>query len=335
MAKSMPVDDWLVVLSQEYLGDFIKGGGAAVKFVVPLEWREHKVVLSKLRQVAEDSGYLFASVDAATTKAHMIDKIFHTVARQVNWEDLVCSFLCSTLSESHYLVPASRADLGLSQLALLNGLEVGEMRRVVNNRLRDRLYKDYHMTQEFRMAMLRLCQTQLDPQDVGIGTAEAVREWLRGELRLISALKSASIFQKIGRHNGRHMLFSLSHWLHAAGKTGLVITLDISRFLEARRPKEPNGTIYYSGPGVLDGYEVLRQFVDGTDELQFCLMIVLAPPDFLAPEADKRGLSAYQALKLRIWDEVRDQQRPNPLSSLVRLSGQATTVILQSTGGSL
>jgi len=334
MGISMPVDEWFEVLRQEYLQNFVKNGGAAVKFAVPMEGLEHKAVLDKLRQTAVENDYLFASVDAATTKAHMIDKVFHAVAKQVEWENLAYSFLCSTLSES-YLLPSDRNDFGLAQLASLNELDEREMRRVVNKRLGDRLFKDYAMTQEFRIAMLRLCQAQLDPLDVGPGTAEVVEEWLCGELRLISALKPALIFQKIGRHNGRHMLFSLSHWLQVTGKAGLVVTLDISRFLEARRPKEPDGTIYYSGPAVLDGYEALRQFVDGTDELQFCLIIVLAPASFLSPEEEKRGLKAYQALWLRIWDEVRDQQRPNPLSSLIRLCNQGVSDISQITGGSL
>jgi len=130
------------------------------------------------------------------------------------------------------------------------------------------------------------------------------------------------------------MLFSLSHWLHVTGKAGLVMALDISRFLEARRPEELDGSLYYSTPAVLDGYEVLRQFIDGTDELQFCLIVVLAPPSFLTPE-ERRGLIAYDALRLRIWDEVRDRQRPNPLSSLIRLSGQEQAVNLLAPGGLL
>ena len=126
------------------------------------------------------------------------------------------------------------------------------------------------------------------------------------------------------------MLFSLSHWLHITGKAGLVMALDISRFLEARRPNDPDG-LYYSTPAVLDGYEVLRQFIDGTDELQFCLIVVMAPPSFLTEE--RRGLKAYSALWLRIWDEVRDRQRPNPLSSLIRLSTQEQPVNFAAPGG--
>jgi hypothetical protein len=261
----------------------------------------------------------------------MIDRVFHAIAKQVAWDDLAYTFLHTTLSESQYRLPENRKDFGLAQLASLNGLALGEMRRRIDIRLRDRLFRDYAMTQEFRIAMLMLCQAQLDPQEVGAGISDAIKEWLRGELRLIAALKSALIFQRVGRHNGRDMLSSLSHWLHVTGKAGLVIVLDISRFLEAKRPPEPDGTLYYRTPAVIEAYEVLRQCIDGTDEIEFCLLVVLAPPSFLTDE--RRGLSRYQALRLRIWDEVRDRQRPNPLSSLVRLAGQKATVKLQASGG--
>jgi len=320
MSVTIPVDEWLLVLRQEYLRDFIKRGGAAVKFVVPLDGLEHKVILDKLRQAAEETGYLFASVDAAITKAHMIDKVFHTVAKQVAWDDLAYTFLRSTLSESQYRLPAERKDFDLEHLASLNGHGVGEMRVIINHRLQEQLFRDYAMTQEFRIAMQWLCRAQLEPKSVPAGIPEGIRDWLHGELRLISALKPALIFQKIGRHNGRDMLLSLSHWLHITGKAGLLMVLDISRFSETSRPKEPDGSLYYTTPAVKGGYEALRQFIDDTDDLHFCLLVVVAHPSFLI-EGERRGLWGYDALKLRIWDEVHDRKRPNVLSSLVRLSG--------------
>ena len=350
MPITLPANEWLAVLRKEYLRGFIPSGGAAVKFVVPMDGLDHQWLLEKMKQDAEGNGYLFVSLDAATTRLHLIDRVFHAIAKQVAWDDLAYTFLCATLAEHQYRLPENRKDFGLAQLASLNSLDLGEMRRIVNSRLRDRLFKDYAMTQEFRIAMLRLCQAQLDPEDIDAGIAEAVKEWLRGELRLISALKSALIFQKIGRHNGRHMLYSLSHWLHVTGRAGLVIVLDISRFLEGKRPlvalSSWRGGVgveldisrfledrppYYSKPAVIDGYEVLREFIDGTDELKFCLIVVVAPPSFLSD--DQRGLTLYDALYFRISDDVHDRQRPNPLSSLVRLSGVEATVNLPAPGG--
>lgn len=56
----------------------------------------------------------------------------------------------------------------------------------------------------------------------------------------------------------------------------------------------------------------------GADELEGCLIVVLAGPEFLDDE--RRGLDRYDAPRLRISDEVRDRHRQNPLASLVRLS---------------
>ena len=319
----MAIHDWLSVLRSEYLQNFIKNGGGAVKFVVPGDSAEHQELWDELKSMSQEEGYAFAQVDAATTKVHMVDKLFSAVARQVDWDQLAHSFLCCTLLESSYLVPASREEFSLSQIAYLNGLDLGEMRAVINTRLRERLSHDYAMNQEFRQAMLKLCQAQLDPQDLGVGIVEAVREWLRGGLQLISALKSAAIFQKIGRHNARHMLAYLSHWLNVSGQSGLVLAIDISSFLRDKRPPEGDSSLFYSTSAVVDGYEVLRQFIDSTDELQNCLVVVFAPPEFLSNE--QRGVRKYDALYLRIWDEVRDQRKMNPLSSLIRFSGTGSS----------
>ncbi len=236
--------DWLPVLRREYLQNFLRNGGAAVKFVIPEERREHEELWKELGRAAQEDGYVFVEVDAANTKVHMVDKLFNEVAGQIAWDDLAHAFLCLTLLDSSYLVPAEQEEFSLSRIAYLNGLDVPEMRAIINNRLRERLSQDYAMTHEFRMAMLKLCQAQLDPQDLSVGVAEAVREWLRGDLRLISGLKSASIFQKIGRHNARDLLSSLSHWLHLTGQSGLVLAIDISRFLETKRDDQLESSLY-------------------------------------------------------------------------------------------
>jgi hypothetical protein len=119
----MAIHDWLAVLRKEYLQDFIKNGGAGVKFVVPWEYLERQTLWESLNEISRSEDYAFASVDAATTKVHMVDKLFNEVARQIAWDDLAYAFLCSTLLESDYLIPAEREGFSLSQIAYLNGLD--------------------------------------------------------------------------------------------------------------------------------------------------------------------------------------------------------------------
>jgi phosphoserine phosphatase len=94
-----------------------------------------------------------------------------------------------------------------------------------------------------------------------------------------------------------------------------VLHLDI-RACAATSRSQTEGQ-YYTRPVVLDVYELLRQFIDATDELDSTLIVVSAGPEFLTDPG--RGVERYWALKLRISDEVRDRSRTNPYGSLIRL----------------
>ena len=309
-------DQWIDTIHREYLHSFIKRGGAAVKFAVPMDDADHRQLQNLLRKTAEEENYIFASVDAISTKIHMIDKLFHTVASQIYWDDLSLAFVKEIFAQNGYELPSEGFDF--QNIAAINKREEKFLRKEVHSWFEEKIFHDFDMSQEFRIAMMRLCLEQLRLKGPPF-LSDAVKEWLGGKLRLISALKDALIFQKIARHNARHMLFSLAHWLRVNGKSGLVLVLDITRYLVSGRSRNPDDGFSYSVPALLDVYEVLRQFIDGTDEMEGCLIVVLASKEFLDLD-DRRGLRSYDALKLRIWDEVRDKQRPNPLASLVRLA---------------
>ena len=70
------------------------------------------------------------------------------------------------------------------------------------------------------------------------------------------------------------MLTSTAALLLAAGHGGLIVHIDYARLAEARRPPaEARSGFYYSKAAVLDAYEVLRQFIDATDELRGVLLL--------------------------------------------------------------
>lgn len=313
---TMDSREWLEILRDEYVRDFIAGGGAAVKFAVGAE-EVRASLRDELRELAASEECLFAQVDAATTKTHMVDHLFHDVARQIDWDELAYLFVSRVIVENGLRVPSTRADFNLAALASLNGQAELLLRNDIKRWLTQSIFYDYKMSQEFRIAMIRLCMAQLDPEEKNSFLTNAVKEWLRGELRLVSAVKDALIFQKVARHNARHMLFSLTHWLKLCAKRGLILWLDVSRYTSGARRTELGG-LSYSTPAVMDGYEVLRQFIDGTDEMECCLVVVGTATEFFTDP--RRGLDCYDALRLRISDEVRDRTRQNPLSSLIRLS---------------
>ena len=81
--------------------------------------------------------------------------------------------------------------------------------------------------------------------------------------------------------------------------------------------------VRYTRSTVLDTYEVLRQFIDDTDEMSHLIVMAVAGPGLL--DDPKRSVDNYTALKLRIVDEVRDRNRANPLNAMVRIDEGGTT----------
>jgi hypothetical protein len=312
----IPVDDYVAFLDREYVHGYLEGGGAAIKFVVPPEDRSATVFMESFAAAAQNARFNVAKVDAIDTRVHLLEQVFFAVARQVDWDGLAAVTTRRALAAAGYPAPDGR--MALDALASYYGVDARELKRDVDRQLQEQVHRDYAMVQEFRTAMLRLCQAQLHSGQVVDAEHAAVLDWLRGDLRQISALRSALIFRRIGRHNARHLLFSLAHWLAINEHAGLALLVDIRRLSFARRPgpDERHGH-YYTRSSLLDAYEALRQLVDNTDEMANCVVMVVAAPAFLSDSS--RGLDAYQALKLRIFDEVRDVNRDNPFSSLVRL----------------
>jgi hypothetical protein len=306
--------DYLGFVRSEYLDGFVREGGAAVKYAIAPDAQTADAVHTLLREQAASAGYVYATVDAAATKMSMIDRIFHSAARQVPWRQLARNLVVQTLEEMRFPAPPDEP-LSLQGIARYNEYDYFQLRKEFNQRLQKQIFRDYRMAQEFRIAMVLLCQAEVYRAPDTEATAEAVVLWLTGELRHISQLKPELIYQRIARHNALHMLYSLGPWIRKAGAAGLVLDLDIRQCGVVSRAMTDG--IFYTKPAVLDVYELLRQLIDATDELGSTLVMVTAGTEFLADPV--RGLERYWALRLRILDEVRDRKRVNPYSALMRL----------------
>ena len=191
-------------LGAEYLSEYVAGGGAAVKFVVPPDDDTAQDLSAHLLEVSTARGYASARVDAVTTRIHLMDQLFFDIARQVDWRSLARVAIRDAVTAAGF-PPASGSDgadaLAIDALAAHHAMDVNELTRDVNRELQQRIMRDYAMAQEFRVAMLRLCQAELATGQVTEAERDAVVAWLCGELRQMSMLRSAMIFRRIGRHN--------------------------------------------------------------------------------------------------------------------------------------
>lgn len=312
-------EHWLEIIDREYLRDFISHGGSSVKFIIPINGIRNNLQML-LQEASNAAHFQFGFVNAKETPIHLMDRLFFSIAQQIDWGTLANAYFTEILKDI-YILPQDPTQINLRELARLNNKDPKQLRPEVNNHLRDTLFRDYHMCQDFRIAMFRLCQAQLGPEGGSPVESIIIEQWLCGELRRISEIKPAQIFQKITRHNARHMLTSLAYWLHLAGRNGLILMLDIAHYLR-QKPRSMDITEltkYYGLAATLDAYEVLREFIDSTDTMEYCLIVVTAPSTFLQPY-ENRGIERYDALKMRLINEVKDRKRANPFSTLVRLA---------------
>lgn len=322
MAPDMPPEidatEYAVFLADAYLTGFVADGGAAVKFAVAADGEALAGFGQALAVESERLGFTFVRVDSAQAKISMIQHVFFGVAAQIDWQALarrVNASLAAGLYED---------DGGLMTVARIaesNEVDQTIVRYEMHKRLTTHVLRNYTLAKDFRVAMTQLCLAQLDDDDRGEQSCASILDWLRGDLRLISAVKPMHIYQRIGRHNARAMLVSTARWIRQTGGAGLVVNLDLHALAATRRRDVPEDEIYYTPAALWDAYEVLRQFIDATDEMEG-LLVVVSAPDTLLDDFSNRSLQKYRALRNRIWDDVRDRRHVNPYAPMVRVASR-------------
>lgn len=326
MGPALLPRDWTSFLEREYLSEFIKEGGASVKFAVPLDDEARLDLTTRLEKSAASQQFLIAQVDAAQTRVHMMDQLFFCVAEQVPWDLLARSVLDRLAREEGYAVPEAQIGAYAQLLAQANDLDESYLRNELRRRIIGSVFRRKTLARDFRIAMSQLCTAQLAGGADGATTLSAISDWLTGRNPRIGAVKPYGLYTKINRSNARFMFESLLDWIRFAGYSGFTVLIDIRRLTIGRNPRD--GLVHYTKAGRLDAYELLRQFVDATDRLHGFLLVVTASPEFLDVSPQGAGLGEYQALYFRVFDEIRDRDLVNPMSALVRLSSSSDGVLL-------
>jgi hypothetical protein len=309
----LSADEWLRIVDDDYLRGYIRRGGATVKLVVA-EQQTRQHVATVLLDYARRADFVTAEVDARTCKVHLVHNLLNHIAEDVDWPALARDVVRRGLTD-RALPPPSGEVLDLQEIADQHGLDLTLVRREMQQMLTERIYKNSELVREMRLAAVQLCLAAAEGTDQAAAMSQNIRDWFCGDLRLVGALKPALIFQKVNRHNARGLLNSLGSWVRLAGKSGLVVVMDITRYLEPA--SDPADGFRYPKSATIEAYEVVRQFIDGTDEMVGTMLVFLTGSDFQTDPL--RGMRTYDALRLRLYDDVRDRSRPNPLSPLVSL----------------
>jgi hypothetical protein len=316
--------EWIRFIDQEYLSGFIRDGGSAIKFAVPLADTLRSGLLDGLGDIGQHAGYLVVRINAAETKVHMMDEIFFRAAQQLPWRILCRKVIARLAAESGYRSVVDSADSDDAgdegsfshRLARANQVDRGLLVLELKTAIWNKVFKMPSLSKDFRVAMTHLCMAEFSGGQEGATTSKVLTDWLKGYNRMVSAVKPYQIFRRIDRTTARYHFESMLHWVRMAAYPGIVLLLDAQRVMLATNPHDEGP--FYSKAAVIDSYEVLREFIDTSDRLQGCFIVVV--PDMAFLEDHGRGISAYEALKHRIFDEIRDKNLVNPMASLARIS---------------
>jgi len=319
MEPRLTPETYAQFLADEYLSSYIRQGGAAVKVAVCADEASSSALAAELRARASAAGYQTALIDAATTKVHLIQNVFFSTASQLDWTDLTRRVAEDVVVSTYGSSLAGVTDL--PTIVQATGTDQYQVKQNVQRTIRRLVVTNYALAKDFRLAMTQLLLAAMEPEPFTEQARSSILDWLRGELRLIAALKEYQIYHKIARHNARTMLESTARWIAAAKLSGLCVIMDWGQLAVPRRGGAEDERVYYTPGNIMDGYEVLRQFIDATDDMDHLFILVMLPDTLLDEDPGaKRSVARYPALKTRIWEDVRDKSRANPCAPMVHVA---------------
>ena len=353
-------EEWGDVLSREYLAEYVRTGGSAVKVISGSE-ASLRAARARALTDAEAGGYFVAALDPAVADdagrkrdLHRIDKFFFAVTERVDWKDWAAQQARRYLAD-HGIRAEGRALDDLDGIAADNGRDPLDLVNQYQREFATPTLRDPAMTPEFRTAIKELGMAQLVAASASPTTEEVLLAWFAGRTLpgAASALKKVRIYERINQTNARHMLASFCNWLPKVGYSGLVVTLDFrpyehKKVSKSQREAESNRrlkeaiasgashealaalvaegddepAVSYSDAAYMQMLTLIRRFIDEVDWFERFLLVIETSPQFY-DSLSRRNYFNYDALQTRIGLEVHDQQKPNPAAALVHLGGSA------------
>lgn len=300
---------------EKYLANYLARGGSKIKFVTGRTGSGKTHFLEILAMEAENMGYISVSLSARKLWIHDFKEIYTAILLQVNLLERLqlCSHeVIRQLGYDPEIIPEdiSFADY-LSSQGLLDPLTKREIRQQL-----DKLFlANPLIDNNFALACAMLTGGILGHPTLEEANSKLLMLWLEGsrEAKLSSLRRLGLSPSKITKYNARHMLRSLVEVCCLAGFKGLVISIDNMEVLVGADSAE---AIHYSRLKREDAYESIRELIDEIDTLKHIMFVFSFDRSLM--DDDVRGLKSYQALWMRIQNEI-EGKRFNRFADIVDL----------------
>ena len=304
-----------------YLKDFIAKGGSKIKFVTGRQGSGKTYFLNELQKDAETAGYITVRFSARDIWLHSFLDIYLAILSQCDMPDRIRECADEVIRRMEY--NPGEIPEGETFTEYINKQASSLFsKRALREELTSMFLKNPILDNNFAAVCAQLCGDVLGHPMMEEGEKELLYAWLNADksmkLTIIRALGLAPF--RITKTNARHMLRSLSEVIRLSGHAGLLVLVDD---LDILQDKSGTEEIHYASVRRNDAYESIRQLIDDIDTMHN-LMFVFAF-DRKLMDNEKTGLKSYQALWMRIQNEV-GTERINRFADILDLDRLAIQV---------
>ncbi len=294
---------------QAYLEDYVRDGGASVKWLRGSEGSGKTRVLEAVEDTARQLGYTTARIDAGTVPLGRFDEVYRAVMREMPVERLAQAVAQRAARAVGAAPWSAGGQLSVQDYLVHEGRPLAAIEDGLARCL-DFLYASHELEPPVAAAARRLALPYLTGSDVARTEAAAAARWLRGERLPAAERRRTGIYLAVDRYSARDILRSLLFLMRMCGMPGMVWTVDgLERLLVTRRLERLDGAgaspptaVRYTATRRLDAYEGIRELIDETGSLPGLLVVYAGRPE--AFDDERAGLITYPALAMRVQTEV-------------------------------
>lgn len=306
---------------EKYLQEYIREGGSKIKFVTGRPGSGKTHLLRLLSTMAAEEDYVCVHFSAREIWLHDFREIYAEIFRQS--QILSCLSRCGDQIIRQMGHDPADISPGMTFMDYLsqNGMGDAITRREIRMQLREMFLDNPLLDNNFALACSLLTGSLLGHPLLEEQNRDLLLSWLQADRTVkLALLKGLGLSPcRITRSNARHMLRSLSEVIRLGGKPGLFIAVDNLEILLNRSSLEP---IHYTKLKREDTYESIRQLIDDIDSMQNIFFVFAFDRELM--DNDNAGLKSYQALWMRIQNEIAGQRfnRFTDIADLDQLAAQ-------------
>lgn len=307
-----------------YLKDYINHGGSKIKFITGREGSGKSYALNQFSKYADELGYITVHFSAKDICLYDFKDIYLEILKQSDIEERLKECGDQLIIKMGYDPKEIPSDRTFVDWLASRGEGDVLTKREIRDSLRRMFLRNPLLDYNFAGVCSIMTSGYLGHPGLDEATRELLMSWLMAEKTVSTAsLRALGLApNKINKRNARHMLRSLAEVIHQSGHAGLLITIDDLDVMQGKNGLEE---IHYTKIRRDDTYESIRQLIDDIDSMHYIMFVFGF--DHVLINNEKEGLKSYQALWMRIQNEVLASRfnRFTDIADLDQLAAQVYT----------